>query len=68
MKEVWDTKAQVFGWISCFMYLGSRIPQIQKNTETKCEGLSMMMFSMAMLGNLTYVGVSWLGSAAREHC
>ncbi len=31
--EVWSTKAQVVGWISAALYLGSRLPQIKKNTE-----------------------------------
>lgn len=56
--EVWDTKAQVVGWISAFLYLGSRIPQIVKNRETKCQGLSLLMFAFAVAGNGTYVAVS----------
>lgn len=42
--EAWNTPGQAVGWISAFLYLGSRIPQIIKNTETKCQGLSLMMF------------------------
>lgn len=42
--EAWSTSGQAVGWISAFLYLSSRIPQIIKNTETKCQGLSLMMF------------------------
>lgn len=35
--EVWNTKAQVVGWISAALYLGSRLPQIKKNTEVRKE-------------------------------
>lgn len=42
--EGWSTPGQAVGWISAALYLGSRIPQIMKNTETKCQGLSLMMF------------------------
>lgn len=42
--EAWSTSGQIVGWMSAFLYLGSRIPQIMKNTETKCQGLSLMMF------------------------
>ncbi|KAG8817518.1 hypothetical protein FRC18_000471, partial [Serendipita sp. 400] len=34
---------------------GSRIPQIFKNRETKCKGLSLALFLFAILGNVTYV-------------
>ncbi|KAH8923005.1 PQ-loop-domain-containing protein [Atractiella rhizophila] len=54
-EEVWDLKAQIFGWLSAFLYLGSRIPQIAKNKETKCEGLSLTMFCFSVAGNVTYV-------------
>ena len=36
--EVWNTKAQVVGWISAALYLGSRLPQIKKNTEVSMRG------------------------------
>lgn len=42
--EAWSTSGQAVGWLSAALYLGSRIPQIMKNTETKCQGLSLMMF------------------------
>jgi hypothetical protein len=42
--EEWSTPGQIVGWISAFLYLSSRIPQINKNRSTKCQGLSLMMF------------------------
>eukprot|EP00127_Corallochytrium_limacisporum_P005030 Clim_evm26s197 gene=Clim_evmTU26s197 len=45
----------VMGWISSFLYIVSRFPQIYQNFQRKsCEGVSMMMFVFAVLGNLTY--------------
>jgi uncharacterized protein with PQ loop repeat len=52
--DVWDWKSQVIGWGSAALYLGARIPQIAKNLETKCEGLSIALFVFAISGNLTY--------------
>ena len=34
-EEIWNDRAQIIGWISALLYLGSRIPQIAKNSETK---------------------------------
>ncbi|KAI9613020.1 hypothetical protein H4Q26_010291 [Puccinia striiformis f. sp. tritici PST-130] len=45
VTEIWDTTAQIMGWISAFSYLSSRIPQIFKNRVT----------SVGITGNLTYV-------------
>eukprot|EP01147_Barroeca_monosierra_P008101 gene8101-10107_t len=43
------------GWVSGLMYFTSRLPQIVKNFKRKsCEGLSLAMFCMAILGNVTY--------------
>jgi len=47
--------AQLIGWTSAILYLGSRIPQIIKNFKTRCEGLSLALFLFAIFGNLTYV-------------
>lgn len=58
--EKWDTTSQILGWTSAFLYLGSRIPQIVKNQETKCEGLSLLMFAFSVAGNVTYVAVSFM--------
>lgn len=49
----WD--AQTLGWLSAFLYLSSRIPQIEKNRHTKCMGLSLALFVFALFGNLTYI-------------
>ncbi|KAF7365137.1 PQ-loop-domain-containing protein [Mycena venus] len=45
---------QILGWTSAVLYLGSRIPQIAKNFQTHCEGLSPALFFFAIVGNLTY--------------
>jgi len=50
-----DTLSQIFGWSSAALYLSSRVPQIIKNMETKCEGLSPVFFAFAMCGNITYI-------------
>ncbi|CAH1239806.1 PQLC2 [Branchiostoma lanceolatum] len=43
------------GIVSSILYLGSRMPQIYKNWKRKStEGLSIWMFSLAILGNLLY--------------
>ncbi|XP_019647090.1 PREDICTED: lysosomal amino acid transporter 1 homolog isoform X3 [Branchiostoma belcheri] len=43
------------GIVSSVLYLGSRMPQIYKNWKRKStEGLSIWMFSLAILGNLLY--------------
>ncbi|AOA60483.1 Putative vacuolar membrane transporter for cationic amino acids [Komagataella phaffii CBS 7435] len=53
---VFDTVAQIFGWLCAFLYLGSRVPQILLNYERKsCDGISFLFFLFACLGNLTYV-------------
>ena len=49
----WD--AQLLGWLSALLYLSSRIPQIFKNQQTKCAGLSLALFIFAVGGNVTYV-------------
>ncbi|KAG7142503.1 vacuolar amino acid transporter YPQ1 like protein [Verticillium longisporum] len=47
---------QVFGWLCAVRYLGSRLPQILLNYRRKStEGVSMLFFLFACLGNLTYV-------------
>lgn len=48
--------AQVFGYISAVLYLGSRVPQILLNFERKsCEGISFLFFLFACLGNTTFI-------------
>lgn len=47
---------QIFGYICAVLYLGSRIPQLLLNYRRKStEGISMLFFLFACLGNLTYV-------------
>ncbi|GAA6063217.1 hypothetical protein JCM10212_002439 [Sporobolomyces blumeae] len=65
--EVWDTSAQVVGWVSAFLYLGSRLPQLALNRKTKCEGLSLLMFCFAVIGNVTYVASILLTSLSLQH-
>ncbi|GAA5906589.1 PQ-loop repeat-containing protein [Sporobolomyces salmoneus] len=67
IPEVWETKAQIVGWISAFLYLGSRLPQLALNRKTKCEGLSLLMFCFAVIGNVTYVASILLTSMSLQH-
>ncbi|KAF2448637.1 PQ-loop-domain-containing protein [Karstenula rhodostoma CBS 690.94] len=47
---------QVFGYICAALYLGSRIPQLLLNYRRKStDGISMLFFLFACIGNLTYV-------------
>ncbi|GAA5879002.1 hypothetical protein JCM3774_004464 [Rhodotorula dairenensis] len=66
-EEVWDTSAQIVGWISAFLYLGSRLPQLNLNRKTKCAGLSLLMFAFAVCGNATYVASILLTSTSAQH-
>jgi len=51
-----STLGQIFGWGCAILYLGSRIPQVVKNFRRKStEGLSLLFFLFACLGNITYV-------------
>ncbi|KAH9817508.1 hypothetical protein DFH28DRAFT_1124159 [Melampsora americana] len=65
--ELWDTTAQIVGWFSAAAYLGSRIPQIFKNRQTKCKGLSMLFFLVGITGNTTYVASILLLSLKPAH-
>lgn len=48
--------AQIFGYASAVLYLGSRVPQILLNFERKsCEGISFLFFLFACLGNTTFI-------------
>jgi len=49
-----EWKSQILGWASATLFLGARIPQILKNVETKCEGLSPALFLFAISGNTTF--------------
>lgn len=67
VTEIWDTTAQIMGWISAFAYLSSRIPQIFKNQVTKCHGLSLLFFLVGITGNLTYVASILTVDRSPEH-
>lgn len=48
---------QIVGYLSAFLYLGARIPQILQNHRRRSvEGLSLLFFLFSTLGNLTYAG------------
>ena len=51
-----DIWGQISGYICAFLYLASRIPQLLLNARRKStEGVSMLFFLFACVGNLTYV-------------
>lgn len=51
-----DLWGQIFGYLCAVLYLGSRIPQLLLNYRRKStEGVSMLFFLFACVGNLTYV-------------
>ncbi|CAL5871375.1 uncharacterized protein PFLUO_LOCUS5625 [Penicillium psychrofluorescens] len=51
-----DTLGQVFGYLCAAFYLGSRLPQLLLNFRRKStEGVSLLFFLFACIGNLTYV-------------
>ncbi|KAI1104669.1 PQ-loop-domain-containing protein [Jackrogersella minutella] len=51
-----DLWGQIFGWLCAILYLGSRLPQLLLNWRRKStEGVSILFFLFACLGNLTYV-------------
>jgi len=58
---------QLFGWTSAILYLGSRVPQILKNFETKCEGLSVGLFIFAIAGNSCYALSIIAASTERQY-
>lgn len=46
---------KIFSWMSTFLYLGSRLPQLYKNQVRKSTaGLSPALFAAAFFGNLFY--------------
>ncbi|KAG8881388.1 hypothetical protein FRB99_004727 [Tulasnella sp. 403] len=65
--EVLEWKSQTLGWISASLYIGSRIPQIIKNAQTKCAGLSLALFVFAVGGNLTFVLSILVASTSMKH-
>jgi hypothetical protein len=47
---------QISGYLCAFLYLASRIPQILLNHRRRsCEGVSVLSFMFAVIGNATYV-------------
>lgn len=51
-----DFWGQFFGYLCAVLYLGSRIPQLLLNYQRKStEGVSLLFFLFACIGNLTYV-------------
>lgn len=51
-----DIWGQIFGWLCAVLYFGSRFPQLILNWRRKSvEGLSMLFFLFACLGNFMYV-------------
>ncbi len=54
MQE-FDVLGQVFGYFCAALYLGSRVPQLLLNYRRKStEGVSLLFFLFACIGNLTY--------------
>ncbi|KAH4188216.1 hypothetical protein HBH98_101710 [Parastagonospora nodorum] len=50
-----QTAGKVFSWMSTFLYLGSRLPQLYMNQIRKSTaGLSPTLFAAAFFGNLFY--------------
>jgi uncharacterized protein with PQ loop repeat len=50
-----DMGPQILGYISAFLYLGARIPQIiQNHRRRSVYGLSLLFFIFSTMGNLTY--------------
>ncbi|KAJ5958755.1 PQ loop repeat protein [Penicillium vulpinum] len=51
-----DVLGQVFGYFCAALYLGSRLPQLLLNYRRKStDGVSLLFFLFACIGNLTYV-------------
>lgn len=51
-----DPMGQVFGYLCAVLYLGSRLPQLLLNYRRKStDGVSLLFFLFACIGNLTYV-------------
>ena len=50
-----DMLGQIFGYLCAALYLGSRVPQLLLNYKRKStEGVSLLFFLFACIGNLTY--------------
>ncbi|KAJ1898262.1 hypothetical protein LPJ66_002864 [Kickxella alabastrina] len=54
-KSAAQTVAQAMGMLSAVVYIASYVPQVVQNYRRKsCEGLSMWLFLLSLLGNTTY--------------
>lgn len=63
-----DTLGQVFGYLCAIFYLGSRIPQLLLNYRREStEGISVLFFIFACIGNLTYVMSIFAYSPTCDH-
>ena len=66
-QEWKETAGSCLGYISCFLYLISRVSQIVKNSKRKsAEGLASSMFLCAVCANLFYGSSVILRSRSRE--
>ncbi|KAI9685904.1 MAG: hypothetical protein M1822_004182 [Bathelium mastoideum] len=56
-KELYfNFQGQIYGYICAVLYLASRVPQLWQNYQRKkTEGLSILFFLFACIGNLTFV-------------
>lgn len=51
-----DVLGQIFGYLCAVFYVASRVPQILLNAKRKsCEGVSLLFFIFACLGNATFL-------------
>ncbi|KAG8744918.1 hypothetical protein FRC12_014711, partial [Ceratobasidium sp. 428] len=65
--EIIEWRSQLLGYASAVCFIGARIPQILKNRETKCEGLSLALFMFTLTGNFTYVLSICVASMSNQH-
>jgi solute carrier family 66 (lysosomal lysine-arginine transporter), member 1 len=57
-----------FAWLCTFLYLTSRMPQIYWNFKRKsCNGLAMVMFFFALMGNLFTTAAILVKSTSTAH-
>lgn len=55
-KTDFSPLGQLFGYLCAVLYLASRVPQILLNYRRRsCEGVSVLFFLYAGIGNATYV-------------
>jgi len=58
IKTSYDLVGMCISWITMFLYIIGRFPQIYENYKTKTtEGLSLLMYIFTILGNIFYIGV-----------